>query len=296
MLSNTLSQLTSLLVSDGHALVPIPLGKKGPTKKGWNDPKNLITTPSELPKFGACNLGLAHAHCNPPTCALDLDAFSPATAWLTALGVDLVRLMEAPDAVGISSGREGSAKLLYRLPIGIDPLKSIKISDRQKSCILEFRCASKNDRTVQDLIPPSTHPTGSTYRWTGAGNPLKIPEIPGNVLKLWQELIKPKPKQKTLKFDPSARPETPRQIAIVKDLFSHVDADCDYQVWRDCIWAALSTGWDCAEDLAYEWSKSAPDRFCEEAFWNVVNSYESDREDPITLGTLYFYARRGVAA
>jgi len=279
----------------GLMLVPMPLGKKGPTKKGWHNLNNLITTPSELPKLGACNLGLAHAHCNPPTCAVDIDQFSPATSWLAARGIDLVSLMEASDAVGISSGREGSAKLLYRLPNQLSPLQSIKISDRHKTCILEFRCATKKGRTVQDLIPPSTHPTGSIYRWTGAGNPLQIPEIPGNVLKIWQELIKPKPKQKTLKFDPSARPETPRQIAIVKDLLNRIDASCCYETWRDCIWAVLSTGWKCSEDLAFEWSKSAPDRFCEEAFWTVVNSYESDREDPITVGTLYHYARLGVA-
>ncbi|MFM7503250.1 MAG: PriCT-2 domain-containing protein [Betaproteobacteria bacterium] len=258
-------------------------------------PEYLITTPSKLPKLGTSNLGLAHACSTPPTSAVDIDQFKPATAWFTARGIDLVSLIEAPDAVGISSGREGSAKLLYRLPIEIDPLPSIKITDRQKSCILEFRCASKNGRTVQDLIPPSTHPTGSTYRWTGAGNPLKIPEIPGNVLKIWQELIKPKPKQKTLKFDPSARPETPRQIAIVKDLLNRIDASCCYETWRDCIWALLSTGWTCAENLAYEWSRSAPDRFCEEAFWTVVNSYESDRKDPITVGTLYHFARLGVS-
>jgi putative DNA primase/helicase len=280
----------------GLMLVPIPLGKKGPTKKGWHNLNNLITTPSDLPKLGPFNLGLAHAHCNPPTCAVDIDQFIPATAWFATRGVDLVSLMEAPDAVGISSGREGSAKLLYRLPPELRPLQSIKISDRHKICILEFRCASKNGRTVQDLIPPSMHPTGSTYRWTGAGNPLKIPEISRNVLKLWSELIKPKSQQRILNFDPSGRPETPRQVAIVKDLLSRIDADCDYETWRDCIWALLSTGWTCAEDLAYEWSKSAPDRFSEEAFWNVVKSYESDREDPITLGTLYFYARRGVAA
>jgi len=279
----------------GLMLVPMPLGKKGPTKKGWHNLNNLITTPSELPKLGACNLGLAHAHCNPPTCAVDIDQFIPATAWFAIRGIDLVSLMEAPDAVGISSGREGSAKLLYRLPTELRPLQSIKISDWQKSCILEFRCASKNGRTVQDLIPPSTHPSGTIYRWTGAGNPLKIPVIPENVLKLWQELIKPKPKQKILKFDPSAKPETPRQIAIVEDLLSRIDADCDYPKWRDCVWAVLSTGWDCAQELAFEWSKSAPDRFCEEAFWTVVNSYEADREDPITVGTLYHYARLGVA-
>ena len=119
--------------------------------------------------------------------------------------------------------------------------------------------------------------------------------IPENVLKLWQALIKPKPKQKILKFDPSAKPETPRQIAIVEDLLSRIDSDCDYPKWRDCVWAVLSTGWDCAQELAFEWSKSAPDRFCEEAFWTVVNSYEADREDHITVGTLYHYARLGVA-
>ena len=201
--------------------------------------------------------------------------------------------MDAPDAVGVSSGRVGSAKLLYRLPHDFGTPRSIKITDKNKICILEFRCATKNGSTVQDLIPPSVHPSGTTYRWTGSGDPLKIPEIPQNVLNIWQELIKPKRKQKILKFDPYSRPETPRQIAIVRDLLSYIDADCDYETWRNCIWAILSTGWECAVDLALAWSESAPDRFEWDAFWNVANSYEPDHEAPITLGTLYFYAREG---
>jgi hypothetical protein len=98
----------------------------------------LITTRCERPKLWACNLGLVLAHCTPPTCAVDIDQFNPATSWLTARGLDEVSLVEASDAVGISSGREGSSKLLYRLPTELSFLPSIKISNRQKFCILDF--------------------------------------------------------------------------------------------------------------------------------------------------------------
>jgi len=276
----------------GLAFVPITIGKKGPTKKQWQSPENLLKKSHELVSLGRTNLGIAHAACTPPTCALDIDQLVPANEWFAARGVSLAHLMDAPDAVGVSSGRVGSAKLLYRLPHDFGTPRSIKITDKNKICILEFRCATKNGSTVQDLIPPSVHPSGTTYRWTGSGDPLKIPEIPQNVLNIWQELIKPKRKQKILKFDPYSRPETPRQIAIVRDLLSYIDADCDYETWRNCIWAILSTGWERAVDLALAWSESAPDRFEPEAFWNVVKSYEPDRTDPITLGTLYFHARQ----
>lgn len=83
--------MTSLfdMFRSGLALVPIPQGKKGTTKKGWNDPKNLITTPSKPPKFGASSLGLAHAQCSPHTCAVHIDEFVLARAWFATRGVKL---------------------------------------------------------------------------------------------------------------------------------------------------------------------------------------------------------------
>jgi hypothetical protein len=72
-----------------------------------------------------------------------------------------------------------------------------------------------------------------------------------------------------------------------------IDADCDYETWRNIVWAVLSTGWSCAEDIAYEWSKSAPDRFDEDAFWLVANSYTPDHTSPITVGTIYHFAWLG---
>ena len=70
---------------------------------------------------------------------------------------------------------------------------------------------------------------------------------------------------------------------------SYINADCDYQTWRNVIWALISTGWDSAEQLAREWSLTAPDRFEEKAFQSVVDSFRIDRG--ITLGTLFHYAK-----
>ena len=58
------------MIRSGLALVPILQGKKKPISKGWNDLNNLITTPSELSKLSASNLGLADPQCSPLTCAI----------------------------------------------------------------------------------------------------------------------------------------------------------------------------------------------------------------------------------
>jgi hypothetical protein len=245
------------------------------------------------------NVGLAHAYCTPtPTCAIDVDNYKPAKAWLATHAIDLNELLLAQDAVVIWSGKQYSLKILYRLPEGTSPFFSKKINGENGKSILEFRCAAKDGKTVQDVLPPSVHPEGHQYRWLSEGDPLQLSVIPSELLDLWKSLnsnthrdtSRRNSKHRTV----SAPPETPRQIAIVQDHLNSISADCGYEKWRNCVWAVLSTGWDCAEDLAYEWSQTAPERFDFDAFWTVVNSYEADREDPITLGTLVFYARQGV--
>jgi len=76
-------------------------------------------------------------------------------------------------------------------------------------------------------------------------------------------------------------------------MLNHINADCEYQTWRNVIWAILSTSWECSEDVAYEWSKTAPDRFEEDAFWLVANSYIPDLDQQITFGTIHHLARIG---
>jgi len=286
------------LIQMGMSLVPIPRGEKGPKTKDWNLRHNCITDASRIGHLASLNIGLAHAYCTPsPTCALDVDHYPHAKAWLASHDIDLDSLWSAQDAVVILSGKKNSMKLLYRLHADISPLESKKIVGPHGAAAVEFRCATKDGKTVQDVLPPSIHPDGQEYRWMGLGNPAHIPEIPSSLLDIWLELVsngsRVALRQKPCSVGHHLRPETPRQIAIVKDALGFINADCDYQTWRNVVWAILSTGWLCAEDLALEWSETAPERFDFDAFWVLSNSYIPDLPNQITAGTIWHHARQG---
>lgn len=119
--------LASKYVAHGMALVPIPIGQKGPVSTGWNKPENVITDPEQAAAL-AGNIGIAHAYCLPvPTMALDIDDLVLAKRWLAERGVNLDALLDADDAAQILSGKAGRAKLLYRLPPGLAPIESLTI-------------------------------------------------------------------------------------------------------------------------------------------------------------------------
>jgi hypothetical protein len=294
-----LNPLTSkALIESGLALVGIPYGQKGPATSGWNLRQNCITDPSQSARLQGGNIGLAHAYCElAPSCAIDIDNYITAKPWLETHGIDLKELLLAENAVVISSGKKFSLKLLYRLPAGTAPMVSTKINGPDDRVALEFRCATIGGKTVQDVLPPSKHPSGTEYQWIGRGNPLMLPEIPESLIALWHKLISRRAGVASRKFAPGLisghRLQSPRQIAIIKDALSHISADCPYEVWRNIVWAILSTHWSCAEEIAEEWSRTAPDRFAEDAFWTLVNSYMPQRENQITVGTIYHHARLG---
>ncbi len=286
------------LIQSGMALVPIPLGFKGPKIQNWNHLANCITSSSQANSLLGLNIGIAHAYCKPtPTGALDVDNYRHAIAWLATHDIDLNALLLANDSVVIHSGKEFSLKLLYRLPIECKPLESKKIVGPDGKAVLEFRCATKEGKTVQDVLPPSIHPDGHQYRWIGNGNPLHIPEIPNELLDLWELLISNGSRIALRRPASSActhkLPESPRQLATITDALNYITADCSYEVWRNVVWAILSTGWLCAEDIALNWSQTAPDRFDWESFWLVANSFIPDLADGISVGTIYHHARLG---
>ena len=297
-MSNLNPVTTKALIYSGLALVGIPYGQKGPATSGWNLRQNCITDSSKAALLQGGNIGLAHAYCAPvPTCAIDIDNYKTAKPWLAMHGIELDALLKTTGAVLISSGRKFRIKLLYRLPAGSPQLESKKIIGPDGQTALELRCATKDGKTVQDVLPPSRHPDGLDYVWVGDGNPLLLPEIPRVLLDVWHRLItntsRVALRRRNGPMAQHPQPETPRQIAKLQAALSHISADCDYDKWRNVVWATLSTGWLCSEDMAIDWSRTAPLRFDDDAFWTVANSFIPDHSSRISVGTIYHHARLG---
>ena len=271
--------------------VPIPRAEKKPNQKGWNLEENCL---KDFDSLSGMNVGLAHAFCSPPTCALDIDHWPSAKNHFEAIGLDIRKMLRESGAAIIHSGRQNSLKAMYTLPesVGRMPTKAVKTDDR---VAYELRCAASSGHTVTDVIPPSIHPQGTPYRWVQ--NDLdSLSQIPKLLLVHWLQLLeedKPQ-KQNAAGEAPSFINgfETPRKIALLREQLSYVNPDCDYFTWRDVLWAILSTGFPSAGAIAQEWSAGVPDRYNHDHFLTVVESWRHDRAKH-SLGTIYHYARLG---
>ena len=157
--------------------------------------------------------------------------------------------------------------------------------------MLEFRCASSDGLTMQDVIPPSIHPSGTSYQWGGKGSILAIPTIPKVLLDLWLSLVQAPKKLNPTSFTQPL--QSPREVARLQLALTYIDPDCDYETYRNVVWALLSTGWNLAIELARNWCMGCIERFNEHDFDLVVESYDPYREDRIGLGTLYKLAKEG---
>jgi putative DNA primase/helicase len=245
-------------VTEGMALIKIPPRQKGPVMAGWNLPENAITAPEDAANLTG-NIGIAHAYCQPsPTMALDIDDLPLAEAWLAERGVDLTALLDADDALQIRSGREGRAKLLYRLPDGAAPIPTKQITDPETGeMVLELRCATANGLTVQDVLPPSIHPeTGKPYQWAGKGSWCNIPQIPQTLLVVWRALLKPAAGQSpvggVIASDSSVIQLPPETIQHLRSALLSMRAD-DYNLWIK-VGLALKTLGNVGRGLWLEWS------------------------------------------
>ena len=200
-----------------------------------------------------------------------------------------------PDSISLSDTQLIRGSLVYRLPSTSGPLLTKQLQSDDGKTMLELRCASQNGSSMQDLLPPSLHPSGKQYVWLGQGDPVQIPMIPETLLAVWQELISSDSRSLTLlgQATLNARRETPREVARVERMLARISADCDYVIWRDIVWGLLSTDWSVASELARHWSKTSEDRFDENVFSKLIGSYDPSHVRRPKMGTVVHHARLG---
>jgi hypothetical protein len=223
------------------ALVPIPPGRKGPIAEGWNLRENCT-----LQEGWHGNVGLAHAYSG--TCAIDIDDLDAATEWLAVRGVSLQPLLDAPDGVRISSGRPNRAKLLYRLD---EPIVGRKVViDKQN--IIDFRCATSNGRSQQDVLPPSIHPdTKRPYSWElgVTGDTYDLPLLPQSLREIWMGL------GRSVDAEPATR--RGETLGAARALLDRIDASCSRDEWIEIGMALHHEFGQDGFELWDEWSQGS---------------------------------------
>jgi hypothetical protein len=269
-------------IEHGWALCPLRPGTKAPAGENWNAPENALTAARAAGRL--LGAGLMHAYSG--TMALDIDDYELADLWLEKRGVSLGDLLDAPDAVQIISGREGHGKLLYGCPA---PFPSVRITEGEgadRRTILEFRCASRNGLSVQDVLPPSIHPeTGMPYRWEGDWQ--SLPDLPDALLEVWLAEIDPAPLPQ-----PSQPPATPPAASAGLDelraLLRHHDPNDTRDAWIR-VGAALhheTAGSPEGLMLWDEWSQGSQKYRGLADLEKDWRGFRADRPDGVTAGYL----------
>jgi hypothetical protein len=252
IMNQTVSPALADYTRAGFVLVPIPPGSKGPNSPGWNRRQNCITTPERAEHY-AGNIGIAHAYSG--TCAIDFDDLERSRAYLAARGVDVDKLLAAPDAVRIDSGRPNRAKLLYRVPAALST-KQVHVDGR---VVLEFRCATnaRHTVTVQDVLPPSVHPdTGLPYAWKlgPSADFRRPPPLPRALLAHWLSLLDAeKPSSLLAELAKPTAPRAELPLERVETLLGHVGAD-QRDVWIG-VGMALHYSYGGADDALGVWDR-----------------------------------------
>ena len=206
-------------VAHGWRLCAIERGQKLPRYPAWN------TKPIPDDAVGGLEgAGLLHALSG--TCCIDVDSIDLARVWLAERGVDLDALLNDPYAVRIDSGRPERAKLLYSMK---RPLRTFK----PEGSGVELRCATANNTSVQDCLPPTIHPiTKRSYQWFYPepllGDWRSLPPIPASLLAAWRTLIADGTESPAI---PAAQKAPSVDLSkLVKAMHKH-SPDCEYDEW-----------------------------------------------------------------
>ena len=139
------------------------------------------------------------------------------------------------------------------------------------------------------IIAPSRHRSGGLYRWRIGSDPISseflLVPLPSSILAKCQpgelDTSPPEPVE-----------ESEAEVARLRSALEHVSADCPRDKWRDHLFAIHATGWECSEELARDWSMTAPQLWSDEAFAGIWQSANASRPGGRTIASIYYVAKR----
>lgn len=166
--------------SMGYKILSLEPRDKKATSLGWSDPE-YFDSPIHWESKGNENnnigmpLGRNHFFVididNKPEYVKSMKVIEDSLVELT--GVDKM-FWESP-TIGISSGKPNSEKYMFKVPADMGKIRFHKInwtnSEKKSHTVVEFRCGDG----FQDVMPPSIHPTGTTYQFTNGDFALDMP-------------------------------------------------------------------------------------------------------------------------
>jgi hypothetical protein len=153
----------------------------------------------------------------------------------------------------------------------------------------------KFDQCVYNIYQPIYSPPINAIDYQFNGKTIEVDEVLLSI-EAKHSLIEAKGSKSELNRMKSlmgkvAPDETPRQIAILEELLSSIEADCDYKIYRRVIWAILSTEWACAESIALRWSMNAIHRFSQNEFDSLVRKFDPGHPKCPSIGSIHYMAR-----
>ena len=235
-------------------------------------------------------VGLLHAYSG--TCSIDIDYFKEAMAWLAERGVNVQQLIDAADSVLIDSGNPGHAKLLYQTWFPLPNKKVIQEVEGKKVAIFEFRCATHDGLSTQCVLPPSRHPLGRNYQWAGNGNWQQLPQLPVELLNIWNDLLEADNRRNI----PTGQKDTlPTSWNEVVSALNAINPDIDREHWikigMGVHMAAVAVGdIESGFDAWHSWSSRGRKYKGLNDVWGQWKSFTA-KEEGITVATVFYYAK-----
>lgn len=140
------------------------------------------------------------------------------------------------------------------------------------------------------IIPPSRHYSGKDYQWRDGCDPISSGFLLTHLRDSVLDRFRYTEEDDAIPIEPIE--ETDKEVARLRSALEFISADCPRDEWRDHLFAIHATGWQCAEEIARDWSMTAPLRWSDEAFAQIWESADPSRPGGRTIASIYFIAKR----